>query len=661
MRHLCFVLMLLSLWFVALATRSVAAQATAVTLHQIDDSHFPEMNVIVSVTEGSRPVTDLKAEDFTLGENGEPVPVQELTTLARSEEGVSLLLVLDVSQSMAANNGLANAKTAALNLIDRLRPNDRVALLAFSGTVDLNLLDAEREIEFTEDHAAVRTRIDALQASGGTPLYDATLKAVRMTLAEARGSRAIILLTDGRDERIEESVSVPASVFTDSDAINEARAAETPIFAIGLGSEVNRNFLLRLADQSGGSFQEAPSAEQLEQFFNNALDQLLQRYLIRYESQVEPDTGTHFLLVQVETGADRAGVSDTFVSRPPDTPGIRLNVQDGEEVEGTLRLLPQIFAREEITQVELLVDNETVTIDTNSPYVLTWRTTDPRWSEVPTHTLTVRATDNEGDMGERTLTVTLLPPPAPSTQSSDDSGTTGTIAPSASPVEDDPEQTETNNNQPSETITADSAENNEIIVSPTAPADGPNWLLLLLLLTVAGLLLLTPLLLRARQNPTPQTTAVVLPQVVPPVRTAAPKPQDTDEITLFDRTTSSPPHILETDTDQTVLLRPEIPPILAYLVEVEGVRQGHTYQLDDQRINVGRGSEAKIRLADPTVSRNQAIILQEEGSFLLHALPTSNPTWLNGTEVEGRVPLQNGDMIEMGTTRLQFMVVETVT
>lgn len=70
---------------------------------------------------------------------------------------------------------------------------------------------------------------------------------------------------------------------------------------------------------------------------------------------------------------------------------------------------------------------------------------------------------------------------------------------------------------------------------------------------------------------------------------------------------------------------------------------------------LGRASENALPLADDQVSRRHAIIQpQGESEFWLVDLGSSNGTSLNGRRVAQPVALRKGDVIELGSTRLEF-------
>jgi len=83
---------------------------------------------------------------------------------------------------------------------------------------------------------------------------------------------------------------------------------------------------------------------------------------------------------------------------------------------------------------------------------------------------------------------------------------------------------------------------------------------------------------------------------------------------------------------------------------------GHRWRLDnDTTFTLGRVTNTDITLPYSWVSRKHAMIQKEaNGRFHLFDLGSSNGTFLNGRKIHTPVPLQNGDCIGIGSTRLLF-------
>ncbi|GAB4499727.1 MAG: hypothetical protein OHK0052_15170 [Anaerolineales bacterium] len=88
-----------------------------------------------------------------------------------------------------------------------------------------------------------------------------------------------------------------------------------------------------------------------------------------------------------------------------------------------------------------------------------------------------------------------------------------------------------------------------------------------------------------------------------------------------------------------------------------GPNTGETYTLRESQTTIGRASsnaEWQIRLADRAVSRPHARIEISPEMCLLHDLNSANGTLLNNKPVTEPMPLNDGDIITIGETRLTF-------
>jgi hypothetical protein len=80
---------------------------------------------------------------------------------------------------------------------------------------------------------------------------------------------------------------------------------------------------------------------------------------------------------------------------------------------------------------------------------------------------------------------------------------------------------------------------------------------------------------------------------------------------------------------------------------------GGSRRLEEPSLLIGRSSECDITLPDVNVSRRHAEIRRVEGGYALTDLGSTNGTEVNGKRVT-EAALADGDVIELGTTRLTF-------
>jgi len=111
---------------------------------------------------------------------------------------------------------------------------------------------------------------------------------------------------------------------------------------------------------------------------------------------------------------------------------------------------------------------------------------------------------------------------------------------------------------------------------------------------------------------------------------------------------------------------PEIAPARPGAASTRRVAQlrrdsGGEITLGRDLISLGRDSDNHIVVADQATSRRHALIQRKGETYSIDDLDSSNGTWVNRNRVSGRHPLEDGDAIHIGDTRLIFQIVtETV-
>jgi VWFA-related protein len=285
------------------AAPALAQQPVVLRIDQVDASAFSQVSLLVTVRNGyGGPIPNLEPANFDVSEDRtlEPRPVTAVEPLVNPQAQVAVLLAIDVSGSMRGAK-LRDAQEAARRFLDGLGPEDSVALLAFSGSIDLEGSRPDREREFGPDKAPLVQVIAGLQAGGATPLYDTAAKAVRWAAAQPAGNRAVLLFTDGMEERAQDG-SGGSRIANDDTAIREANKAGIPVFTIGLGDDADEGYLRRLALETGGVYQHAEDSTELALLFRNVSDLLKQQYRITYTSGLPADGETHAVLAAVRVG-----------------------------------------------------------------------------------------------------------------------------------------------------------------------------------------------------------------------------------------------------------------------------------------------------------------------------------------------------------------------
>ncbi len=261
---------LLVLATLLLSAMGVSAQEQALTVKVagLTADGWPQAQAVVTVLgSDGHPLADLAETHFRAQLNDRPVPVVAVIQGVDSSLAIAVVLALDVSGSMEGG-ALEQAKVAARRFLEGLGPQDSVAVLTFHDAVDLVQ-------PFTQDRAAAGAAIDGLTAGGATTLYQATVESVSLAAAADSSRRAVVLLSDGLDN---------GSVLLSADALTMAETLGVPVFAIGLGADIDRDYLQELAQISGGQFAETPSPEGLAQIYQEAGELLRGQYILTLDA-----------------------------------------------------------------------------------------------------------------------------------------------------------------------------------------------------------------------------------------------------------------------------------------------------------------------------------------------------------------------------------------
>jgi Ca-activated chloride channel family protein len=242
----------------------------------------------VTVSDGTRYVTDLEGADFQVFEDG---VMQDVTFFSRANLPIALALLIDTSASMEAR--LPTAQEAAIGFARRLRSQDLAEVIDFDSRV--NILQA-----FTNDAAMLEHAIRRTSPGGSTSIYNAIyialkdLKKVVATNVEDIRRQAIVVLSDGEDT---------SSLLPFDEVLDLAKRSETAIYAIGLRASdgptsssrgfKEAEFVLRqLTRETGGRAFFPADVSELKGIYGQISDELSSQYTLGYTSKNQRRDGS---------------------------------------------------------------------------------------------------------------------------------------------------------------------------------------------------------------------------------------------------------------------------------------------------------------------------------------------------------------------------------
>ena len=183
-----------------------------------------------------------------------PLPIAK--TLRSCEIPTDVILAIDLSGSMNDDGGtppepISSVLSAAERFVSRLQEGDQVGVVTFA-------TEAVVASPLGDNIAATASIVASLaiapkEETGSTNTGDALLRATEELegLAHNEDARKVlVLLTDGRATAPDEEPELYAL-----DAASSTRAAEIEVYAIGLGANVNFDFVKAVASDEGKAYQ----------------------------------------------------------------------------------------------------------------------------------------------------------------------------------------------------------------------------------------------------------------------------------------------------------------------------------------------------------------------------------------------------------------------
>jgi Ca-activated chloride channel homolog len=153
----------------------------------------------------------------------------------KTPEGTAVVLIIDKSSSMEGRK-IELARLSAVGVIDHLRPIDSIGVLIFDNSFQWAV-----PMRRAEDKSLIKRLVSGITPDGGTQIAPALTEAYRKVAVSKGTYKHIVLLTDGISE---EGDSIELA--------KDAAAHQVTISTVGLGQDVNRSYLEKVAATSGG-------------------------------------------------------------------------------------------------------------------------------------------------------------------------------------------------------------------------------------------------------------------------------------------------------------------------------------------------------------------------------------------------------------------------
>jgi VWFA-related protein len=232
-------------------------------------------------------IRGLKPQDFELFEDNAR---QRIEFLSQDHLPLSIVLLVDISPSVRPV--IERVREGALQALQRLKPEDEVALMAFSGRTELIQ-------DFTKERQLILDKLgEALdRKGGGTRIHEAIAKAARQMryATSPRSRRVIIAITDNQgsmdryrdaisEEEVRQTVTESGATVCGIIVRSLLNVADAILFQHPIIQERSKRTSINpYVEQTGGEMAGA-SKDEINARLGEMLDHLRRRYTLGYSS-----------------------------------------------------------------------------------------------------------------------------------------------------------------------------------------------------------------------------------------------------------------------------------------------------------------------------------------------------------------------------------------
>jgi Ca-activated chloride channel family protein len=205
----------------------------------------------------------------------------DVSTRTKTNKGIDIVMAIDVSSSMLAQdlkpNRLTALKWVASSFVDD-RVSDRIGLVIYAG-------ESYTKTPITSDRSIVKSALAAIRFEGliedGTAIGMGLATAVNRLKDSRAKSKVIILLTDGVnnsgfiDPKIASELAVEYQIKTYTIGLGSNGRARAPVgllpngkFQYGMTKvEIDEDLLKEIAEKTGGLYFRATDNKKLEEIY----------------------------------------------------------------------------------------------------------------------------------------------------------------------------------------------------------------------------------------------------------------------------------------------------------------------------------------------------------------------------------------------------------
>ena len=246
----------------------VSEKMVQVNINKIDTGNYPQITAYVQLGSSNDASyiskTDLTKKNIDITDTG--VTIKDYSIEKVQYDEADIVLCFDMSGSMAEE--VDDLKDAGYKFVDSMSEIEKVALVGFSDDI---IIDSP----FSGNPDELRPVIDTINSNYGTNMYSAIQYSLGK-FTKKNVNNILIMLTDGCD-----TSNTPLDQTRET-VRSQSISQGATVYAIGLGNEVDANYLQTVADAGNGKFVYVSDAESLKSFYDFLHGQITNQYKITY-------------------------------------------------------------------------------------------------------------------------------------------------------------------------------------------------------------------------------------------------------------------------------------------------------------------------------------------------------------------------------------------
>lgn len=277
----------------------------SISVLSVDDTKFPEVEALFGVDLRGRAASNIDPSQLQIREGGAPASLSSLQRVLDPDMSLGLVIAMNIGW-LTDGESLNKAREFATNLIDKLGPNDRAALLIF---------DEEETVHqgFTADKAKLKQVVAGLGPGRKTGLPDIVAEVAQFAQESEERRLAVVLVMDSCE-------FLSRSKLSKEKSLQLAHNSGCPFFVVGIGAETDpahdgHIYLTGLTSPAGGQLLEDVEVSQAAEVYTSLEELLRSNYLATFRASSPAILHDRSLKLSLGTGAAGGSTNVNYVTK----------------------------------------------------------------------------------------------------------------------------------------------------------------------------------------------------------------------------------------------------------------------------------------------------------------------------------------------------------